>query len=76
MTDAHFPKHDQCRAERRKVECARRRRLHRGGNVAVLKHCLETETGTKLDPSGHIVGDSEATKMCGREYEKGWEIRI
>ncbi len=30
----------------------------------------------KLDTSGHIVGDAKATKMCGREYEKGWEIRI
>ena len=30
----------------------------------------------KLDPSGHIVGDQGAIKMCAREYEKGWEIRI
>ncbi len=30
----------------------------------------------KLDTSGHITGDPEATKMCGRAYEKGWEIRI
>jgi len=30
----------------------------------------------KLDTNGHIVGDPEATKMCSREYEKGWEIRI
>jgi predicted dehydrogenase len=29
----------------------------------------------KLDVNnGHIVGDSEATNMCGRDYEKGWEI--
>ena len=30
----------------------------------------------KLDTSGHIIGDPEAIKMCGREYEKGWEIHI
>ena len=30
----------------------------------------------KLDTRGHIIGDPEAAKMCGREYEKGWEIHI
>lgn len=28
----------------------------------------------KCDPkNGHVVGDDEATKLWGREYEKGWE---
>ncbi|MGH9512922.1 MAG: Gfo/Idh/MocA family protein [Terriglobales bacterium] len=30
----------------------------------------------KLDASGHITGDPSAAKLCGRDYEKGWEIRI
>ncbi|MGH9528608.1 MAG: Gfo/Idh/MocA family protein [Terriglobales bacterium] len=30
----------------------------------------------KLDAGGHIAGDPEAAKLCGREYEKGWEIRV
>lgn len=30
-----------------------------------------------IDPkNGHIVGDSEAQKLWGREYEKGWEPKI
>lgn len=29
------------------------------------------------DPTnGHILGDKEAMKLWGREYEKGWEIKI
>jgi predicted dehydrogenase len=31
----------------------------------------------KLDPTnGHILGDKEAEKFWGREYEKGWEPKI
>jgi len=31
----------------------------------------------KLDTkTGHILGDPEAMKMWGREYEKGWEVRV
>lgn len=31
----------------------------------------------KVDPSnGHIVGDAEAMKMWGREYEPGWEPKV
>ena len=31
----------------------------------------------KIDPSnGHIIGDKEAQKLWGREYEKGWEPKI
>ena len=30
-----------------------------------------------IDPkNGHIIGDSEAQKLWGREYEKGWEPTI
>ena len=30
-----------------------------------------------LDPSnGHIVGNSDAIKLCSRQYEKGWEPHI
>lgn len=31
----------------------------------------------KLDPkTGHILNDSEAMKLWGRSYEKGWEVTI
>lgn len=31
----------------------------------------------EIDPSnGHIVGDKEAQKLWGREYEKGWELKV
>ncbi len=31
----------------------------------------------KIDPqNGHIIGDKEAQKLWGREYEKGWEPKI
>ena len=31
----------------------------------------------KIDPTnGHIIGDKEAQKLWGREYEKGWEPTI
>jgi predicted dehydrogenase len=37
----------------------------------------EVNRELKIDPSnGHIIGDPEATKLCGREYEKGWEIHV
>lgn len=31
----------------------------------------------KIDPkNGHIIGDPEAQKLWGRQYEKGWEPKI
>jgi predicted dehydrogenase len=33
--------------------------------------------GLKIDPkNGHIIGDNEAQKLWGREYEIGWEPKI
>jgi predicted dehydrogenase len=52
------------------------------GNVAVTMLQLsnvawEVNRELKLDPAnGHIIGDAEAMKMWGREYEKGWEPRV
>jgi predicted dehydrogenase len=52
------------------------------GNVAVTMLQLsniawETQRELKLDPSnGKIVGDAEAMKGWGREYEKGWEPHL
>ena len=52
------------------------------GNVAVTMLQLsniawEVNRELKLEPSdGKIQGDSEAMKMWGREYEKGWEPRV
>jgi hypothetical protein len=31
----------------------------------------------KLDTkTGHVLNDPEAMKMWGREYEKGWEVKV
>ena len=52
------------------------------GNVAVTMLQLsniswEVQRELKLDPSdGKILGDSEAMKGWGREYEKGWEPHL
>ena len=29
-----------------------------------------------MEQSGRILNDLEANKLWGREYEKGWEIRV
>jgi predicted dehydrogenase len=52
------------------------------GNVAVTMLQLsniawEVNRELKLDPkNGHVLGDPEAMKMWGREYEKGWAPHI
>jgi predicted dehydrogenase len=52
------------------------------GNVAVTMLQLsniawETQRELHLDPSnGKIIGDAEAMKGWGREYEKGWEPHL
>jgi predicted dehydrogenase len=47
--------------------------------VAMLLSNIAWRVGRDLqiDPSnGHIIGDNEAKKLWGREYEKGWEPKI
>jgi hypothetical protein len=52
------------------------------GNVAVTMLQLsnvawELNRGLKLDPkNGHVVGDAEAMKSWGRDYEKGWAPKV
>ena len=42
------------------------------GNIAQrVGHSLQIDPG-----SGRILNDLEANKLWGREYEKGWEIRV
>ena len=42
------------------------------GNIAQrVGHSLDIDPG-----SGRILNDLEANKLWGREYEKGWEIRV
>lgn len=77
MTDAHFANF---------IAAVRRgAKLHAPidvGNVAVTMLQLsnvawEVNRELRLDPAdGTIQNDSEAMKMWGREYEKGWEPRI
>jgi predicted dehydrogenase len=52
------------------------------GNIAVTMLQLsnvawDVNRELHLDPkNGHILGDPEAMKMWGREYEKGWALHI
>ena len=52
------------------------------GNVAVTMLQLsniswKVRRDLHLDPkNGHIIGDPEAAKMWGREYQKGWEPHV
>jgi predicted dehydrogenase len=52
------------------------------GNVTVTTLLLAniawiSNRELKLDTkNGHVVNDPEAMKMWGREYEKGWEVRV
>ena len=37
------------------------------------------QTGRVLDidqRNGHIVGDPDAMRLWGREYERGWEVNV
>jgi len=47
--------------------------------VAMLLSNISWRVGRdlKIDPkNGHIIGDKEAQKLFGREYERGWEPKI
>ena len=57
-----FPKVDACISTQ----------LVQLGNIAQrVGHSLQIDPG-----SGRILNDLEANKLWGREYEKGWEIRV
>lgn len=58
-------------------------------NSGIVDACISTQLvqlgniaqrvgrSLKIDPaSGRILGDAEADKLWGREYEKGWEIDV
>jgi len=77
MTDAHFANFI--------AGVTKGEKLHSPvevGNVAVTMLQLsniawEVQRELKLDPSnGKIVGDADAMKGWGREYEKGWEPHL
>jgi predicted dehydrogenase len=77
MTDAHFANFI--------AGITKGEKLHAPvsvGNVAVTMLQLsniawETRRELNLDSAdGKIVGDAEAMKMWGREYEKGWEPHV
>ena len=37
------------------------------------------QTGRVLDidqRNGHIIGDKNAMRLWGREYERGWEVSV
>jgi hypothetical protein len=58
-------------------------------NSGIIDGCISTQlvqlgniaqrVGRSLDiypAGGHIINDAEANKLWGREYEKGWEIKV
>lgn len=55
--------------------------IDEGHKSTLLCHLgnIAQETGRTLhcDPSnGHIMGDDDAMKMWGRDYEPGWEVKV
>jgi hypothetical protein len=77
MTDAHFANFIDGVRKGEKL-CA----PVADGNIAVTMLQLsnvawEVQRELHVDPkNGHIQGDPEASKLWGREYEKGWEPRV
>jgi hypothetical protein len=77
MTDAHFANFigGVRKGEKLRAPVA-------DGNIAVTMLQLsnvawEVQRELHVDPkNGHIQGDPEASKLWGREYEKGWEPRV
>ena len=77
MTDAHFANFIDGVRKGEKL-----RAPVSDGNTAVTMLQLsnvawEVQRELHIDPkNGHIQGDPEASKLWGREYEKGWEPRV
>ncbi len=77
MTDSHFQNLVNAIREGE----ALRSPIHEG-NVAVTMLQLSNvawklNRALRLDASnGHVVNDPQASALCGREYEKGWELSL
>ncbi len=75
MTDAHFA---NLIAAIRKGEALHSPIEIANVSVTMVQHsniAWRVNRELKIDTTtGHIVGDAEAMKLWGREYEKGWEV--